>query len=104
MRRDISPDKLTTSLAPEERIVEGYSPEEDGRYGSLPVTLSLVAVSSLLAKQTKSAASPVVDWSKAFEHPFPAHMAEGEEFVFSVSVVQALNLSNSYPDVFCQFK
>ncbi len=31
-------------------------------------------------------------------------MNEGEEFCFRVTVVQAIDVSDQYADVFCQFK
>uniref|UniRef100_A0A0N4VZ29 C2 tensin-type domain-containing protein n=1 Tax=Haemonchus placei TaxID=6290 RepID=A0A0N4VZ29_HAEPC len=35
---------------------------------------------------------------------FPPHMNEDEEFCFRVVVLQAIDVSEQYSDVFCQFK
>jgi kinesin family protein 1 len=39
-----------------------------------------------------------------FALDFPAHMREGDEFHFRVTVQQAIDVSSEYADVFCQFK
>ncbi len=39
-----------------------------------------------------------------FHLTYPSHMSEGEEFQLRVTVLQALNVSSLYADVFCQFK
>lgn len=34
----------------------------------------------------------------------PAHLHLGKEFTFRVTVLQAINISKEYADIFCQFK
>ncbi|TMS40160.1 hypothetical protein L596_006576 [Steinernema carpocapsae] len=38
-----------------------------------------------------------------FNVEYPAHMIEGEDYCFRVTVIQAIDVSEQYTDVFCQF-
>ena len=63
------------------------------RNGTATVKSQLLQVDS----RKKAPAAP-------FALDFPAHMAEGQEFHFRVTVQQAFDVSSEYADVFCQFK
>ncbi|KRY33907.1 Kinesin-like protein [Trichinella spiralis] len=94
-QKDISNHSIN-ALTLEDRVVEGNSSEQLNLNTEGHVKSSNTLESSAIIGKSfgKTSSAPL---------EFPAHMKEDQEFIFRVTVLQALKVPPEFIDLFCQF-